>query len=115
MNRKIAVVGSTDLTHYGDNYGFSPHGRGPDAVRWVKEVNDRRVVEALLSMDLEKAIELAGREQSACSVGGAVTAARFAQKLGARNGQLLEYRTSYDISPSPFFVGYAGIIYSKSA
>ncbi|UCF98783.1 MAG: AmmeMemoRadiSam system protein B [Spirochaetaceae bacterium] len=115
LNRQIAVVGSTDLTHYGDNYGFTPHGTGPGAVKWVKEVNDRRIVEALLAVELEKALDLARREQSACSVGGAVAAARFAQAMGAVRGELLEYRTSYDIAPSSFFVGYAGIIYSRTA
>jgi AmmeMemoRadiSam system protein B len=115
LNRKIAVVGSTDLTHYGDNYGFTPRGTGPRAVEWVKEVNDRRIIEALLAMELDEALDLAGSEQSACSVGGAVAAARFAEQAGAARGELLEYRTSYDVSPSPSFVGYAGIIYPGSA
>ena len=115
LNRKIAVVGSTDLTHYGDNYGFTPKGTGAVAVKWVKEVNDRRLIEALVALDLERALELAGSEHSACSVGGAVAAARFAERSGAEGGELLEYRTSYDLSPSPFFVGYAGIIYPRSA
>ena len=30
------VIGSTDLTHYGANYGFSPVGSGPKAIQWVK-------------------------------------------------------------------------------
>jgi AmmeMemoRadiSam system protein B len=81
----------------------------------VKEVNDRRLVEALLEMELDKALDLARRERSACSAGGAVAAARFAEKLGVQKGQLLEYTTSYDVSPAPFFVGYAAIIYPKSA
>jgi AmmeMemoRadiSam system protein B len=115
LNRNIAVVGSTDLTHYGDNYGFTPRGTGAGAVKWVKEVNDRRIIEALVALDLEKALDLAVREHSACSVGGAVAAARFAERAGASRGELLEYRTSYDVSPSPYFVGYAGIIYPKSA
>jgi AmmeMemoRadiSam system protein B len=115
LPRKIAVVGSTDLTHYGDNYGFTPKGTGPGALKWVKEVNDRRLIEALVDLELEKALELAGTEHSACSVGGAVAAARFAERLGVERGELLEYRTSYDLSPSPFFVGYAGVIYPGSA
>jgi AmmeMemoRadiSam system protein B len=115
LNRNIAVVGSTDLTHYGDNYGFTPRGTGAQAVKWVKEVNDRRLIDALLAMELEKAVDLAGREHSACSVGGAVAAARFAERSGTAHGELLEYRTSYDVSPSSFFVGYAGIIYPGSA
>jgi AmmeMemoRadiSam system protein B len=115
LGRNIAVVGSTDLTHYGDNYGFTPQGTGARAVKWVKEVNDRRLIDALLAMELEDALDLAGREHSACSVGGAVAAARFAERNGAARGELLEYRTSYDLSPSSFFVGYGGIIYPRSA
>lgn len=111
LGRRIGVVGSTDLTHYGGNYGFSPHGSGPEALKWVKEVNDRRIVEALLGLELERALDLGNREKSACSIGGAVAAARFAEITGSAEGELLEYRTSYDVSPGPFFVGYAGIIY----
>ncbi len=115
LNRNVAVVGSTDLTHYGDNYGFTPQGTGARAVKWVKEVNDRRLIEALLAMKLEDAVDLANQEHSACSVGAAVAAARFAEQNGAARGELLEYRTSYDLSPGSFFVGYGGIIYPRSA
>jgi AmmeMemoRadiSam system protein B len=107
----LAVVGSTDLTHYGSSYGFTPRGTGKEAVQWVREVNDRRLVDALLTMDLEGAIELARRERSACSVGGAVCAARFAAALGVTAGSLLSYRSSYEIHPAESFVGYAAIIY----
>jgi len=114
LKKKIAVVGSTDLTHYGGNYGFSPHGSGPKAVKWVKEVNDKRIVDALLSLELDRAMEYARREQSACSVGGAVAAACFAAQMGAEKGELLEYKTSYDVYPGPSFVGYAGIIFPRN-
>jgi len=114
LKRKIAVVGSTDLTHYGGNYGFSPHGSGPKAVKWVKEVNDKRIVDALLALELDRALEYARREQSACSAGGAVAAACFAARTGAEEGELLEYKTSYDVYPGASFVGYAGIIFPRS-
>jgi AmmeMemoRadiSam system protein B len=107
----VAVLGSTDLTHYGPNYGFAPKGRGREAVSWVREVNDRRFIDALRGMELAEALELAGREHSACSAGGAVAAARFAESSGCRSGRLLDYRTSYDVYPGDSFVGYAGLIY----
>jgi AmmeMemoRadiSam system protein B len=113
--RQAAVVGSTDLTHYGPNYGFTPQGSGAAALKWVREVNDRRLVEALLGLRLEQALELARRERSACSVGGAVAAARFARELGCAEGRLLEYATSHDVHPSSSFVGYAAIIYPAGA
>ena len=46
----IAVIGSTDLTHYGPNYGFTSQGSGEKAVQWVRDENDRRVIDAMLRM-----------------------------------------------------------------
>ena len=111
LGRRVTVVGSTDLTHYGSNYGFSPKGTGSSAVKWVKEVNDRRFVESLIAGDSIEAIDRAIREHSACSAGGAVVAARFAAARGATRGRLLAYMTSYDVHPSASFVGYAGIVW----
>ena len=33
----ILAIGSTDLTHYGPNYGFLSKGVGPASVEWVKK------------------------------------------------------------------------------
>ena len=49
QNRRIKLVGSTDLTHYGPNYAFTGQGRGDAAVKWVREDNDRRFIDALLA------------------------------------------------------------------
>ncbi len=107
----IAVVGSTDLTHYGDNYGFSPVGRGMKALEWVREVNDRRFIECLTGIDAACAIQRAREEQSACSAGGAIAAMSFAKTLGCASGTLVKYATSHDVYPSESFVGYAGVTY----
>jgi len=48
FGKNVIVLGSTDLTHYGRNYGFSPKGTGEKAVKWVKEVNDSNFIDALL-------------------------------------------------------------------
>jgi AmmeMemoRadiSam system protein B len=115
LGRRIAVLGSTDLTHYGPNYGFSPHGRGREAVRWVKEVNDRRIIDSLLDLDLEEALRRGIAEMSACSAGGAAAAAAFARRKGVIRGELLGYANSYDLYAGDSFVGYAGISYSMPA
>ena len=112
--RKVAVLGSTDLTHYGSNYGFSPKGRGEKALEWVIEVNDRRFIDAALALDAMKMLEFANNENSACSGGGAACAASFAREMGVAYGTLVDYGTSYDIYPAESFVGYGGIVYSKS-
>lgn len=115
LGRSVAVLGSTDLTHYGSNYGFSPAGRGERAVKWVKEVNDRGFIESLLEMDGPGALRRAAEDQSACSAGGAAAALAFARKFGVKRGELIEYTTSYDLYPDESFVGYAGIVYEPSA
>lgn len=109
LGRKVACIGSTDLTHYGPNYGFMPAGSGKEAVSWVKNKNDKQFVNALLAMDCEAALTAAQKNKSACSAGAAVTSLAFALGSGAEQARLIEYRTSYDLMPSSSFVGYAAI------
>ncbi|MBU1569171.1 MAG: AmmeMemoRadiSam system protein B, partial [Proteobacteria bacterium] len=51
LGLKVMVLGSTDLTHYGVNYGFVSHGTGAKAVKWVKDENDKKVIDAMLEMN----------------------------------------------------------------
>jgi hypothetical protein len=106
----LLAFGSTDLTHYGPNYGWTPKGYGKDAVKWVKEVNDKEFVDAALKLDGAAMLKLAARDQCACSAGGAAAAVAAAKKLGAARAQLVDYYTSYDVMPGDSFVGYAGIV-----
>ena len=48
---------------------------------------------------------------SACSAGAAVSAIATSKAMGAQQGVLVDYYTSYEILPDDSFVGYAGIIY----
>jgi len=107
----ILAIGSTDLTHYGPNYGFRKKGIGPAAVEWVKKENDRGFVEAALRMEVEGLLLHAEENDSACSAGAAAAAIATCKGLGAKEGMLLDYYTSYDIMPDESFVGYAGIVY----
>jgi AmmeMemoRadiSam system protein B len=109
--RRIAVVGSTDLTHYGPNYGFLPKGTGERALGWVRDVNDRRFIDSLLALDAEGARERSLRERSACSAGGALAAMGFARASGCAGGVLVKYMTSRDVYPGESFVGYAAVVY----
>ena len=111
VGRKIAILGSTDLTHYGINYGYTPKGTGPDAVDWVKHENDRRIVELMLNMDAVGVLHEAGRNHNACCSGAAAAAIAASRKLGAGKGVKLVYTTSHDIRPDSSFVGYTGIVF----
>ncbi len=111
MERSIAIIGSTDLTHYGPNYGFAPHGLGKEAVDWVRNDHDRRVIDHMLAMDGEGVVSEGLRNQNACCPGAAAAAVAAAHRMGARQGVELIYAMSYDIRPDESFVGYVGILF----
>jgi len=113
VGRRVACLGSTDLTHYGPNYGFSPKGRGGQAEAWVRGTNDRRFVDALLALDGPEALALAEAERSACSPGAAAAALAYARAAGASRAMLLDYATSLDARRDDSFVGYAAIAFYK--
>jgi AmmeMemoRadiSam system protein B len=111
--RETIVLGSTDLTHYGYNYAYTPKGVGKEAVEWVKNVNDRQVVDLMLEMDGEGVIGLALKSHNACCSGASGAAIAAAKELGARKGQEVMYFTSYDVRPDSSFVGYVGLVFSR--
>ncbi len=109
--KKPVVIGSTDLTHYGPNYGFMPQGTGPGAVDWVRNDNDRRLVDCILRLDPEALIREALRSHNACCPGAAASALAAGRALGATEGTVVDYYTSHDIRPDDSFVGYVGAVF----
>jgi hypothetical protein len=111
--RSIIAVGSTDLTHYGDRYGFAPRGHGPDAYAWMR-ANDRRMIEIIEGLRAADAVPEAMAHHNACGPGAIAATLGYARAAGAERGQLLEYKTSHDVSRDPVFdlgVGYAGVVF----
>lgn len=111
LGKKIMVLGSTDLTHYGLNYGFTPKGVGETALGWVKEENDKRVVDLIVEMNAEGVIHEALKSHNACCSGAVAAAIATARRLGARKAEKLVYSTSYDVRPNHSFVGYVGVLF----
>jgi AmmeMemoRadiSam system protein B len=111
MNLTVRVIGSTDLTHYGHNYGFVSQGTGARAVNWVKHDNDRRVIDKMMTMEPQQVIDEALANQNACCAGAAATAIAAGKALGAEKAEKIAYATSYDKSPGDSFVGYVGIVF----
>ena len=111
QGKSILVIGSTDLTHYGPNYGFTPRGRGAEALRWVREENDRGFIDQVLEMNPEGLLDHAARHHSACSAGGVASAVAACRELGSTQAVLLDYYTSHDVMPGDSFVGYAGMVF----
>jgi AmmeMemoRadiSam system protein B len=112
LGRRLAVVGSTDLTHYGRNYGFSPQGAGKKALEWVRKVNDAAFIRAVLSGDPAAVLRRAEEDYSACSAGAVLGAMGFAGFSGPPQAELLAYTTSADVTEEEFpesFVGYGAL------
>lgn len=110
--KRVRVVGSTDLTHYGTNYGFTPQGRGKDALEWVKTENDPKFIQTLTDMDPEAAIRQGLENHNACCAGAAAAAVAASRKLGAEAGKTVAYATSHDKNPGESFVGYTGVLFA---
>jgi len=115
--KDVVCIASTDLTHYGPSYGFSPMGSGREAVVWAKETNDRFFIDLALKMHAEEMVESAQMYGSACGAGAAAAAVAGARQLGADRGFLLAHTTSYEIMQEKYgqsssdSVGYAGIVF----
>ncbi len=111
--RKTVVLGSTDLTHYGYNYGFMPKGVGVEAVEWVRKVNDKRAVDLMVNMDEKAVMDESFKNHNVCCPGAAASAIVAARELGAIRAKQMMYRTSYDVRPDSSFVGYVGIVFES--
>lgn len=113
LDKSIVAVGSTDLTHYGENYGFAPKGSGPEAKQWMEE-NDRSIIDKILNFELDEIVNESRRNRNACGSGAITASAAFAMESGAADAELIDYVTSFDILPDREFtmaVGYAGIVF----
>ena len=113
LNLNINVIASTDLTHYGPNYGFSPQGTGLGAIRWVREVNDAGFINAVESGNNSEVLRSAESNHAACSAGAVLGVMGFTGAESLGNLKLLEYGTSADVdegSSPASFVGYAALV-----
>lgn len=117
LGRKAAALGSTDLSHYGRDYGWAPKGEGPEALAWVRDVNDKRMIDLMLALEAEEVVAEAERSRNACGSGAVAAAMGWAREMGAGEGVLLEYTTSHDVmrrgDDPTTFVGYAAVVFVK--
>ena len=111
LRMKIKVIGSTDLTHYGPNYGFLPAGKGASAYAWAKDDNDKKIIDLMLGMNPERVIREGLADSNACCPGAAAAAISASKQVGAKNSYLVGYSSSYEKSPGDSFVGYAGMLF----
>ncbi|MFH1420286.1 MAG: AmmeMemoRadiSam system protein B [Planctomycetota bacterium] len=110
-------IGSTDLTHYGPSYDFTPQGIGPAGLAWAKDVNDRRIIDLILAMRENEVVDEAAANSNACGAGAIAATLGACGAYGATRATLLEHTTSYEVlsrlhdEPARDAVGYASVLF----
>ena len=112
LSRKLRIIGSTDMTHYGPDFGFLAAGRGKSAVDWVTRENDQKAIDAMVKMDASAIIAQGLENKNMCCPGAAAAAVTACKKMGAVNAVEVDYATSFEKTASESFVGYSGILYA---
>ncbi len=97
IKKKVVVIASSDFTHY-----------EPDRIAREK---DEYVIEAIKALDVAKFYNrVYERNSTACGIGPIVAMMHAAKKLGAKEGELIKYATSGDVTGDRSgVVGYGGI------
>jgi hypothetical protein len=115
--KKVVCIGSTDLTHYGPRYGFTPRGTDRKALEWAQNVNDKKFIDLALQLKPERLLTTAAEDCNACGPGAAAATIAAAKKLGSQRGVLLAQTTSNEVmlerlgTTSADAVGYAAIVF----
>lgn len=100
-DKNAVVIASTDMTHY--------------EPQKAAEQKDRSVIEAILKLDEGKVYSVVeGLRVSMCGYGPVAAAITAAKELGAKEGKLLCYKTSGDVTGDySAVVGYASMMFTK--
>ncbi|MHA1712451.1 MAG: AmmeMemoRadiSam system protein B [Candidatus Ranarchaeia archaeon] len=109
-NKDVVVIASTDMTHYGYAYGYTPVGTGPvSKVLEFMRQSDGENIGFIESLDAKGLFEnVKSKGITMCGVAPVAAALIAANKLGAKKVESLQYTTSYDTfgGSSDQIVGY---------
>jgi len=118
LGADAVCIGSTDLTHYGPAYGFVPQGAGAAAMKWMRDENDRRMLDLIVRLDAEGIVPEAKSHLNACGPGAVAAALAAGRSMGAKSGCVVQYTTSYDVmrekmgrTDADAAVGYGGVVF----
>lgn len=116
IGRDVTILASTDFTHYGTRFYYTPAGTGPieDVIKWVYE-KDGDLIQKIEQLDGETLLKTVVKEgRTMCGHSAVTTVLVAAAQLGATKGKLLKYATSYDVrGGSDTIVGYAAMTITR--
>ena len=111
LRRKFLIIASSDFTHYGSMYGYEPFkGTETDILKKIKET-DSEIINLIINLKPSEVIKTCDEKRLSICGYGWIAAMLFAVKaLGAKQGELMDYSNSYEVSKDiDAVVGYAGI------
>jgi hypothetical protein len=115
-SRDVVVIASTDMTHYGINYGYAPVGMSPigKVLEWVKNI-DGRAIESIKKLDAADFLRFVNENRmTMCGYAPVAIAIVAARESGIRKAELLKYATSYDTQGSrDAVVGYCSMLMQR--
>jgi hypothetical protein len=114
MGLSAVYLASSDLTHYGPNYHFTPAGVGEDGLRWAMG-NDQRLLDLIRSMAAERIVPEVQSRYNACGAGAIAAMMSACKESGATQAVVLKHQNSFQtlsaVAPQAptNAVGYAAI------
>jgi AmmeMemoRadiSam system protein B len=112
---KAVFLASSDLTHYGPSYRFTPVGVGVAALNWAKE-NDRRLLGMIERFEIARIVPEVRGHYNACGAGAIAAMMAACKVAGAGSARVLRHASSYEtlaqVAPQRPVdaVGYAAVV-----
>ena len=105
------VIASSDFTHFGESYGYTPVSGGPGNVLGFMEKVDLEAAKAVADIAPERFLEIIEKYRATICGRAAIATMLYAVKDRATKGTILDYSTSYELSRNIHaLVGYCGIV-----
>lgn len=110
-DKNYFFIASSDFTHYGANFGFTPTESFCDPVNYVKKL-DEKIIKIIQEFNGKKFYDfILQRNLTVCGFIPITLLMEITKKLGAKKIEKITYDSSFSLSQdSSNIVGYSGLI-----
>lgn len=112
-NNKTAVIASSDFTHYGERFQYTPFGMAPvEEVEKKVDTYDRGIAEKIIEHKYDEIFtELSLNRPTICGIAPSLIAAKIMESIGAE-GEIADcYTSNRYVEPDSNFVSYCTILW----
>jgi len=111
FDNKSFYIASSDFIHFGPVYGYEPVNGVKEGLEWVKKA-DNELIDLICKLKAEEFYNsVFENNYTVCGFVPIALLLLIMKKIGAKKGNLISYKTSYDVHPNSSFVSYAGIVF----